>query len=67
MVHIYKSQFRKYLFNIISVNESTYGTRNTNNISQFKLKHNFFRNSFFYSAVIEWNKLGQNIRNSESL
>ena len=40
-------------------------TRNTNNIPLFKVKHNFFRNSFFPSAVIEWNKLDLNIRISE--
>ena len=46
---------------------SRYNTRNTNNIPQFKVKHNFFRNCFFPSAVIEWNTLDLNIRNSESL
>ena len=46
---------------------SRHNTRNTNNIPQFKVKHNFFRNSFFPSAVIEWSKLDLNIRNSESL
>ena len=46
---------------------STYNTRNTNNIPLFKVKHNFFRNSFFPSAVMEWNKLDLSIRNSESL
>ena len=46
---------------------SRYNTRNTNNIPQFKVKHNFFRNSFFPSAVIEWNNLDLDIRNSESL
>ena len=55
----------KYLF-IIPTSVSTYNTRNTN-IPLFKVKHNFFRNSFFSSAVIEWNKLELNIRNSESL
>ena len=35
--------------------------------SHFKVKHNFSRNSFFPSAVIEWHKLDLNIRNSESL
>ena len=44
-----------------------YNTRNANNIPQFKVKHNFFQNSFFPSVVIEWNKLDQNIRNSENL
>ena len=63
----YKSYSPKYLFNIIAVTVSKYNTRNTNNIPQFKVKHNFFRNSFFPSAVIEWNKLDLNIRNSESL
>ena len=46
---------------------SGYNTRNTNNIPQFKVKYNFFRNSFFPSAVIESNKLDLNIPNSESL
>ena len=32
---------------------------NANNIPQFKVKHNFFKNSFFASVVIEWNKLDQ--------
>ena len=44
-----------------------YNTRNANNIPQFKVKHNFFQNSFFPSVVIEWNKLGQNIHNSGNL
>ena len=46
---------------------STYNTRSINNIPLFKIKHNLFRNFFFLSAVIEWNKLELNIRNSESL
>ena len=63
---VYKSQSSKYLFNIIPVTVSKYNARNTNNISQFKVKHNFFRNSFFPSAFSEWNKLDLSIRNSES-
>ena len=63
---VYKIHSLKYLFNITHVTASTYNTRNTNNIPQFKVKHNFFRNSFFPSAVIGWNKLDLNIRNSES-
>ena len=64
---VYKSHSPKYLLNIIPVTVSRYNIRNTNNIPQFKLKHNFFRNSFFPSEFIEWNKLDLNIRNSESL
>ena len=44
-----------------------YNTRNVDNIPQFKVKHNFFQNPFVPSLVIEWNKLDQNIRNSENL
>ena len=64
---VYKSHSPKYLFNIIPVTVSIYNTRSTNNISQFKVKHIFFRNSFCPSAVMEWTKLDLNIRNSESL
>ena len=64
---VYKICCQKYLFNIIPVTVSRYNTKNTNSIPQFKVKHNFFQNSFFPSAVIEWNKLDLNIRNSESL
>ena len=44
-----------------------YNTRNANNDPQFKVKHNFFRNLFFPSVVIEWNKLDLNMRNTENL
>ena len=30
-------------------------------------RSNFFRNSFFPSAITEWNKLDRDIRNSDSL
>ena len=63
---VYKSHSPKHLFNIIPVTVSRYNTKDTNNSPQFKGKHNCFRNSFFPSAVIEWNKLDLNIRNSES-
>ena len=64
---VYKSHSPKYLFNIIPVSVSRYNTRNTNNIPQSTVKHNFFPNPFFLSAVIEWNKLDLNICNSENL
>ena len=64
---VYKCHSLKYLFNIIPVTVSRCNTRNTNNILQFKVKCNFFWNSFFPFAVIEWKKLNLNIRNSESL
>ena len=45
---------------------STYKRGNTNK-SLFIVKHNFFQKWFFRFAVIIWNKLDLNIRNSESL
>ena len=64
---IFRYQCPEYQFNIIPTSVSIHNTRNTNNISLFKVKHKFFQNSFFSSVVIEWNKLDQNISNSESL
>ena len=31
------------------------------------MKHQFFKNTYFPSAIIEWNKLDPNIPNSETL
>ena len=64
---IFRYKCPKYLFNIIPTSVSTYNIRNTNITPLLKVKHNFSRNSFLSSAVIEWNKLHLNIRNSESL
>ena len=37
------------------------------NIPLIKTKHNFFKNSFFLSAIIEWNNLDSNLRNPKSI
>ena len=42
-------------------------TRHKSSIPLFNVKHDYFKNSFFPSTVIEWNNLDSNIRNSESL
>ena len=42
-------------------------TRHKNGVPLFNVKHDCFKNSFFPSAVIEWNELDSNIRNSEIL
>ena len=34
---------------------------------QFKIKHEFFKNSFFPSTINEWNNLDPNIRNSDNI
>ena len=45
----------------------SYFTRYVENIPSFKVRHDFFKNSFFPSTAIEWNKIDKNIRKSESL
>ena len=56
-----------YLFIIISKNNSNHRTRNSYNIPQFNIKHNFFKNSFFPSVIAEWKKLDSDIWNLNSL
>ena len=64
---IYKNQCPKYLFDIISQSNCQYRTRNAQNISHINVKHQFFKKSCLPSAIIEWNKLDSNIRNSGTL
>ena len=45
----------------------SYAMRNVDCIPLIKIKHNFFKNTFLPSAIIEWNKLDLAIRNAESL
>ena len=44
-----------------------YPTRNALNIPLLNTSHNFFKNSFFPSTIIEWNKLDPGLRKAESL
>ena len=57
----------KYLFNLIPVRSTPYATRTVGNIPLIKTNHNFFKNSFFPSAIIEWNNLNPNLRDSKSV
>ena len=45
----------------------SYFTRYVENVPSFKVRHDFFKNSFFPFTVIEWNKIDKNIPKSESL
>ena len=45
--------------------DAPYTTRTAHNLPIFKTKHTFFKNSFFPSAVFEWNKLDPRLRNFE--
>ena len=44
-----------------------HNTRLNYNIPSIKVRHDYFKNSFFPSAITEWNKLKLNIKNSASL
>ena len=63
---IVKSKNPQYFFKLIPKKTSTYVTRNAENISLFNIKHNFYKNYFFPSSIIEWNNLDPNLRNSEN-
>ena len=64
---ILKSQSLKYLYSIIPIHNMPYRTRQCNKIPARNVKHNFFRNTFFPSTIMEWNKLDWEIKNSESI
>ena len=61
---IYKTQCRRCWHELLPQSSSCYRTRQSSNIPLFYFKNNFYRNIFFTSSVIEWNKLGLSIRNS---
>ena len=63
---LFNSEHPNYLFKLIPLRSSNYVTRNIHNIPLFKTSHTFFKNSFFPSTIIEWNKLDHNIRISSS-
>ena len=52
---------------MISVSSRSYFTRYVENSPPFKKRHHLFKNSFFPSTVIEWNKIEKNFRKSEKL
>ena len=63
---IFKSKSPQYLVKLIPEKKSSYITRNADNIPLFNKKHRFYKNSFFPSSIIEWNKLEPNLCNSEN-
>ena len=57
---VFKNEHPKHLFYLIHVRSTPYPTRTVGNIPLIKTKHNF-KNSFFPSAIIEWNNLDSNL------
>ena len=64
---IIKSKSPPCLFNLIPSSSRLHTTKKSDHITPFKVRHNFFTNSFFPSVITEWNKLDLEIRNSASL
>ena len=64
---MFKNEHPQYLFHLIPVRYSSHTSRNAHSILIFSPKHSFFKNSFFPSAISEWDKLDPAIRNYESL
>ena len=63
---VLKSESPSYLFNIIPDSNRQHQTRNSGNISSFFVKHDYFQNSFFPSAITQRNKLDCYISNADS-
>ena len=63
---IYKKQAPGYLTELIPTRNEVYQTRHLANIPSLSFKHNFFKNTFFPSTILEWNKLDPYLRNSTS-
>ena len=61
---IIKNRSPSYLYQLVPSSNSRYLTRNSGNISKIRTNHNFFKNSFFPSAINEWNNLALDIRSS---
>ena len=54
---IYNKQAPGYLTELIPTRNEAYQTRHLANIPSLSFKHNFFKNTFFPSTILEWNKL----------
>ena len=55
-----------YLFNLIPARNTHNSLRISDNIPCFNTKHSFFKNSFFPSTIIEWNKLDLTLQKWDS-
>ena len=64
---VLNNEHPQYLFNLLPVRPTLYPTRNALNIPFPNANHNFFKNSFFPSTIIEWNELNRGLRKTESL
>ena len=64
---IFKHQSPLYLYELLPIKTTPHNTRSSINLPLFHIRQIFFKNSFFPSAVIEWDNLDLSIQNSKSL
>ena len=64
---VLNNEHPQYLSNLIPVRPTLYPTRNALSILLLNANHNFFKNSFFPSTIIEWNIPDPGLRKAESL
>ena len=66
---IFHEKSPSHLFQLIPPNNNVYAKRSSqsNKISSFKTRHNFFKHSFFPAVISEWNSLDVDIRSSFSI
>ena len=60
---IFKSKSPLYLFKLIPGKTFSCVTRNADNVRYFNINHNFYKNSFFTSSIIEWNNIDPKLHN----
>ena len=61
---IYNKQAPGYLTELIPTRNEAYQTRHVANVPSLNFKYSFFKNTFFPSVILEWNKLDSCLRNS---
>ena len=59
----YNKQDFSYLTKLIPNRNKAYPTRHFANTTSLSFKHNFFKNTFFSSTIIEWDKLDPSFQN----
>ena len=63
---ILKNESPPYLYHLIPKPLTSHSTRNSENLPLINANHTFFKNTFFPSTIIDWNKLDSYIRCSLS-
>ena len=56
-----KDESSSYLHHLIPKPSTSYSTRNSENLPPIRANHSFFKDNFFSSTIIKWNKLGSKI------